>query len=76
METRSSSKDYAYAQDDAVNKWARKSMEGKELAPRDEHKSEHGFGEGKESSILQAVNQNRKFRRRSFVVDVLLSMIR
>ena len=33
-ETRSSTKDYAEAQDDAVNKRARKSMEGKELAPR------------------------------------------
>ena len=33
-ETGSSSKHYADAQDDAVNKWAPKSVEGKELAPQ------------------------------------------
>src|ERR1017187_10355413 len=33
-ETRSSSKDYADAQEEAVNKRARKSMEGKDLAPQ------------------------------------------
>ena len=36
-ETRSSSKDYATAQDDGVNKLACKSVEGKNLAPRARH---------------------------------------
>jgi hypothetical protein len=36
-ETRSSTKDYADAQDYAVNQRARKSVEGKELAPRERH---------------------------------------
>lgn len=36
-ETRSSSKDYAYAEDEGVNKRACKSVEAKDLAPRARH---------------------------------------
>jgi hypothetical protein len=57
-ETRSSSKDYADAEDNAVNQQAPKSVERKELAPREEHTSEHGFGESGEASILHAVNRS------------------
>lgn len=38
------------------------------LTPREEHTSEHGFGEPKGRSILWAVNRG-EFRRRSFAVD-------
>ena len=34
---------------------------GLSLAPREEHRSEHGFGEPKGLSILPAVNQGEKF---------------
>jgi hypothetical protein len=36
------------------------------LAPRDEHRSEHGFRECQKRSILWTVNQREKFRRRRF----------
>ena len=60
MERRSSTKDYADALEGAVNSRALKSMERKELAPREEHISEHGFGEPEKLQTLRAVNQGEQ----------------
>jgi hypothetical protein len=64
-ETRSSSKDYVGAQDDAVNQRAPKSMEGKDLAPQDVRRYELASGEFWSLTILQGVNQRGKFGLRN-----------
>jgi hypothetical protein len=60
-ETGSSSKDYAGAQGGGVNQRARKSVEGKELAPQEQRKYELLNGEFSRTRILQPVNQAGEF---------------
>ncbi len=61
------SKDYGKAKGRGVNQRAGKSVELDNLAPRDEHRSEHILGEPSVSSILRPLTKGR-IRRGTFVV--------
>jgi hypothetical protein len=54
--------------------WKTVNVGAQELAPREEHRFEHGFGEPNVLLILRAVNQGEEFVASSWVVK--LSMIK